>query len=118
MKFASIVAVAALLAGPRAPVTRSAAPALAASSFHYDGVLGTSADFTFVSLSKSDATRAERVALAEIERLRLELSSWDDRSELSQLFAQGSLEHPSAELLDVLNRYSAWNARSGHAYSA
>ncbi len=102
------------------------APVITSAAFHFDGILGTSADFTFVAASTRGSTqastqaaeRAERVALAEIERLRRVLSSWDDQSELSQLFTTGALEHPSAELRDVLNQYTAWNARADRAYSA
>ncbi|MEI6739434.1 MAG: DUF2271 domain-containing protein [Gemmatimonadaceae bacterium] len=107
-------------ASPRALRLRPAptARARAAASFHFDGVLGTSADFTFVTASPVAAARARDVALAEIERLRRVLSSWDDRSELAQLFATGALEHPSTELRTVLAQYTAWHARTEQAYSA
>lgn len=85
---------------------------------HYDGVLGTSIDLKFVAVSPRAAEQAERVALAEIERLRRVLSSWDNQSELAQLFSRGTIAHPSAELVDVLNQYTAWSDRSQHAYSA
>jgi thiamine biosynthesis lipoprotein len=88
------------------------------SSSHYDGVLGTSLDLKFVAATPRAATLAERVALDEIERLRRVLSSWDNQSELSQLFARGTLEHPSAELVAVLSQYQRWSARSDRAYSA
>ncbi|MEP6762859.1 MAG: DUF2271 domain-containing protein [Gemmatimonadaceae bacterium] len=87
-------------------------------SYHHDDILGTSADFKFVTASPNSAASAERVALAEIERLRRVLSSWDSNSEIAQLFAQGHLEHPSPELVAVLNQYIQWNERSGRAYSA
>lgn len=89
-----------------------------AFSFHHDGVLGTSVDLTFVTSSPGAAADAERIALAEIERLRRVLSSWDSTSEVSRLFTLGALDHPSAELISVLNQYSAWRERSGQAYSA
>ncbi len=91
---------------------------LQAFSFHRDGILGTSVDLTIVTTSPGAADDAERIALAEIERLRQVLSSWDSTSEVSRLFALGTLEHPSAELVSVLDQYSAWSERSGHAYSA
>jgi thiamine biosynthesis lipoprotein ApbE len=118
MRFTPILVAAFALAG----VPGSAVPArtgrVVSSSWHHDGILGTSADFTFVAASSASAARAERVALAEIERLRRVLSSWDDSSELARLFAVGALEHPSADLLTVLDRYTVWNARSAGAYSA
>ncbi len=104
------------------PVRIAAAHAISPTpqpfAFHHDGILGTSADFTFVTTSSAAAATAERVALDEIERLRRVLSSWDSTSEVSRLFATGSLEHPSRELVSVLNQYSAWSERSGRAYSA
>ncbi len=121
MKTAPVLLAVLCLAGSdlkEARAERPAAPLLTASAFHYDGILGTSADFTFVVPSTRSAERAERVALAEIERLRLVLSSWDDHSELAQLFSTGVLDHPSVELRTVLDQYSTWNTRSAHAYSA
>jgi len=118
MKIAPSLVAALCLAGAPPLAARSGTVALTASTFHYDGILGTSADFTFVSASARAVDRAEHVALAEIERLRRVLSSWDDHSELASLFTRGALEHPSAELLDVLNQYSSWHARTDHAYSA
>ena len=103
--------------GRAAVPTAPAVPAMTRAAYHLDGILGTSADFTFVSASPRAADRAERVAVAEIERLRRVLSSWDDRSELAQLFATGALEHPSAELRTVLAQYTVWQARSAGAYS-
>ncbi|MEP6778853.1 MAG: DUF2271 domain-containing protein [Gemmatimonadaceae bacterium] len=88
------------------------------ASFHHDNILGTSADFKFVTTSPNSAANAERVALAEIERLRRVLSSWDSNSEIARLFTVGQLEHPSPELVAVLNQYTQWNERSGRAYSA
>lgn len=131
MKILAVTAAAVSLVAATTPVARaplalrpgSAASAPRAAtrsvrSFHRDGVLGTSADFKFVSASPAAADRAEAAALAEIERLRRTLSSWDSTSEISRLFATGSLAHPSAELVSVLRQYEQWNARSGHAYSA
>jgi len=56
--------------GRAAVPTAPAVPAMTRAAYHLDGILGTSADFTFVSASPRAADRAERVAVAEIERLR------------------------------------------------
>jgi len=95
-------------------------PASQVFLFHHDGILGTSLDLTFVTSTSSPgaAADAERVALAEIERLRRVLSSWDSTSEVSRLFARGALNHPSPELVAVLGQYTAWGERTGNAYSA
>jgi thiamine biosynthesis lipoprotein len=122
MKTVPALVALACLVGPHVASVRAerppALPAPTTAVYHYDGVLGTSADFTFVAPSAPTAERAQRVARAEIERLRLLLSSWDDASELSQLFVTGRLDHPSAELVTVLEQYAAWHERSAHAYSA
>jgi len=93
-------------------------PAAQAYLFQHDGVLGTSLDLTFVTSSPRDAQEAERVALAEIERLRRVISTWDSTSEVSRLVASGSTTTASADLLAVLKAYGTWHERSGHAYSA
>jgi FAD:protein FMN transferase len=87
-------------------------------SFQHDGVLGTSLDLQFVAASERDAARAESVALAEIERVRRIISTWDSSSELSHLVQRGRLEHPSPELVTVLQQYDRWHVASGEAYSA
>lgn len=119
MRLLSLLVLGTAALGGRISAAGTPAPrALRAFAYHHDGVLGTSVDLTFVTASPADAARAEQVALAEIERLRRILSSWDSTSEVSRLFADGALDHPSPELVAVLDGYAAWNARSERAYSA
>ncbi|HEX3927079.1 MAG TPA: DUF2271 domain-containing protein [Gemmatimonadales bacterium] len=119
MKLATALVICSTAFSAPVPATDSGvAPTVRTFSFHHDGVLGTSVDLTFVTASPSTAAAAERIALAEIERLRRVLSSWDSLSEVSRLFAQGTLDRPSPELIAVLNQYADWSQRSGHAYSA
>lgn len=94
------------------------APAVQAYHFAHDGILGTSLDLTFTAATPEAAARAERAALAEIERLRLVLSSYDNDSELSRLMKVGRADRPSEDLTAVLARYAFWNQASGGAYSA
>ena len=94
------------------------APTMQAYHFAHDGVLGTSLDLTFTAATPEAAAQAERAALAEIERLRLVLSSYDASSEVSRLLVSGGSARPSADLTAVLDRYSFWNQQSGGAYSA
>lgn len=96
----------------------SPAPVVQAYHFAHDGILGTSLDLTFSATTPEAAALAEQAALAEIERLRLVLSSYDDASELSRLMATGYSARPSSDLTAVLARYSEWNQRSSGAYSA
>lgn len=93
-------------------------PVLHAFVFQHDGILGTSLDLTFVTASPTEAEVAEHVALAEIERLRRIISTWDRSSEVSRLVASGHAPHASADLIAVLNQYGAWQQRTGNAYSA
>jgi thiamine biosynthesis lipoprotein len=119
MKLAYSISIALGLAASQTSATSDhRSPAVPVASFHYDDILGTSLDLKFITASSASGERAERIALAEIERLRHVLSSWDSTSEVSQLFSSGSLDHPSAELVSVLRQYADWNARSGGAYSA
>lgn len=97
---------------PTAPVADRAI------TFRHEGVLGTSLDMTFVTASPADARRAEAVALAEIERLRRVLSTWDAGSEASRLQRDGAMPAASRELRDVLRLYQGWSDRTGGAYSA
>jgi thiamine biosynthesis lipoprotein len=97
------------------PATAHARPA--SFTFGREGILGTSFDVTFTAQSESDATRAETAALAEIERLRRVLSSYDDSSDVARLASTGRIEHASPDLIAVLGEYARWSARSGGAYS-
>ncbi|MEO8479909.1 MAG: DUF2271 domain-containing protein [Gemmatimonadota bacterium] len=109
-----LTAVAVLL--PSAP--SAAPPTVRDYSYHHDAVLGTSLDLRFVTARAADAAAAESVALAEIEQLRLILSSWDSTSELATLVRAGRLTAPSPELTAVLRQYERWHAASGGAYTA
>lgn len=93
-------------------------PAPQAFVFQHDGILGTSLDLAFVTPVAADAEQAERIALAEIERLRLIISTWDSTSEISRLTTALTPAPASMDLLTVLHAYTDWNARSGQAYSA
>jgi FAD:protein FMN transferase len=89
----------------------------AAFTFGRDNILGTSLDVTFIAPSGEDAEKAEIAVLAEVERLRRIISSYDDSSDVSRLASTGRLERASPDLIAVLDQYALWNARSDHAYS-
>jgi thiamine biosynthesis lipoprotein len=89
----------------------------AAYSFGRDGVLGTSLDVTFTAPSAADAQKAEAAVLAEVERLRRIISSYDDSSEVSRLSSAGRIENASPDLITVLDEYTYWSQRSDRAYS-
>ncbi|MEM7559228.1 MAG: DUF2271 domain-containing protein [Planctomycetota bacterium] len=75
--------------------------------FHHENVLGTSCEITLHCDSQEDAIAAEKVALAEIDRLTKILSGYDADSEWSKLLGeQGSTEvlSVSRELRNVLEQ--------------
>src|SRR5438132_957819 len=70
--------------------------------FHHSHVLGTSLDIAVVASEPADAERAETIILAEIERLRRILSTYDSTSEIGRLEQERSLSRCSPELIEVL----------------
>jgi thiamine biosynthesis lipoprotein ApbE len=97
------------------PVLRAAEPGL--FQFHHEGVLGTSLDLQVRATDEAQAALVESTALAEIERLRKILSSYDPESEISRFNASTGSMKCSPELLDVLGFYDLWNAKSAGAYN-
>jgi len=94
---------------------RAAEPGVFA--FHHEGVLGTSLDLQIAAADAQQASAAEAAVLAEIERMRKILSTYDPASEISKLNAAGGTVRCSQELIDVLVGYDWWNAKSGGAYN-
>lgn len=84
--------------------------------FAYDGVLGTSMDLTICAPTERDAEMCNARVLAEIERLRAILSTYDSASEISRVKAGASIQSP--ELAELLGAYDLWNHRSGGAIRA
>lgn len=97
------------------PLTRATEPEVFA--FHHEGVLGTSLDLQVAAADAPQAAAAESAVLAEIERMRKILSTYDPASEISRLNAATGTVKCSQELLDVLAGYDWWNAKSGGAYN-
>lgn len=82
-------------------------------TFAHEGVLGTSMELIVNAPRAGDAVECERRVLAEIERLRGILSTYDSASEIRRVMAVGAVE--SAELAEVLDAYSRWSARTSGA---
>lgn len=82
-------------------------------AFEHDGVLGTSMELIVQLPRAADAAECERRVLAEIERLRGILSTYDRTSEISRAMAGGAVE--SIELAEVLDAYALWAERTGGA---
>lgn len=112
---AGLLATLLLVAATRAPAVGT--PTARGYSYAFEDVLGTSLDLRFTATHEVDAARARDAALAEIERLRRILSTWDETSEVAVLVRDGVLAHPSADLLAVLRGYDRWRVASGGAYT-
>lgn len=120
MRFIVVSSMAFIVSAFVASPVASTGPAAAVRpiTYRHEGVLGTSLDMTFVTASPAEARRAEATALAEIERLRRVLSTWDAGSEASRLVRDGTIAEASTELRAVLRLYQGWTDRTGGAYSA
>ena len=79
-------------------------------------MLGTSLDLQVRAVDEAEAAIFESTALAEIERLRKILSTYDPESEISHFSTSTGTVKCSPELLDVLGFYDLWNAKSAGAY--
>ncbi|HEY2647407.1 MAG TPA: FAD:protein FMN transferase, partial [Candidatus Acidoferrales bacterium] len=95
------------------------APGLAGSStssgqrqlyvFQYENVLGTSLEIKVAASSEAQSEKAERAALAEIDREARILSSWDADSEFSKWFRTMDQPVPvSPELYEVFSLFDKW----------
>src|SRR5439155_2299083 len=85
--------------------------------FHHDHVIGTSLDLWVVTTGEAVATACERAVLDEIERLRRVFSTYDPESELSKLNRATGAVPASAEMLEVLHAYEAFQERSSGAFN-
>ena len=86
---------------------------LNAFTFAHDDVLGTSMDMIVCAATSADAAECHRLALAEIERLRAILSTFDPASEISRVRAGAAIESPA--LHELLAAYDQWSARTSGA---
>jgi len=86
--------------------------------FNHEYVLGTSLELAVTADSPDAARRAEARALAEIDRLSLIYSGYDDQSEFSrwQRAAAGTPIRLSRDLFEVLAACDHWVKWSGRAF--
>jgi len=85
--------------------------------YEADDVLGTSLDLIVCASRPTDAARCQEAVLAEIERLRQILSTYDPASEISRV-SLGVQSAQSPELRDLLAAYDDWSVRTGGAVDA
>jgi thiamine biosynthesis lipoprotein ApbE len=83
--------------------------------FGHEGILGTSMDLTVRAASRQKAEQCEQQVLAEIERLRAILSTYDPVSEINRVKAGAAIE--SSELAELLSTYQTWSDRTGGVLS-
>lgn len=100
-------------------ICSAGAPVSQVYRFNYENVLGTSFELKVVASSGQLASTAERVALAEIDRLTSILSTYDPTSEVSRwqktLYREVSI---SPELFEVLNLFDQWKVKTRGALNA
>lgn len=86
-------------------------------AFHHDNILGTSLDLVVVVPDVRTAEVCEQAVLAEIERLRQVLSTYDPESEISRLNRATGPCRSSRELIEVLRSYDHWHDKSRGAFN-
>jgi FAD:protein FMN transferase len=99
---------------------RSQPPSSADSAtfhFHHENILGTSMDLKVFATHEAEAKQVEALILAEIERLRKILSTYDPESDISKVNASEDPVPCAPELIEVLGIYESWTARSNGAYN-
>ncbi|MFO0922125.1 MAG: DUF2271 domain-containing protein [Pirellulales bacterium] len=84
--------------------------------FHQVQVLGTHMDLWVLADSKSDAERAEALALSEFDRLAKIVSTYDAQSELSAWMEKREYQEVSPELRDLLQINEHWSQQSGGVF--
>ncbi len=95
----------------------AADPAPGTFGFHESQVLGTSLDLTIIATTQKDADAAHDATLAEIERLRKILSTYDATSDLGKLNATRDPVKVAPEVIEVLQQYDQWMKNTKGAYS-
>ncbi len=86
---------------------------------HYENVLGTSLELKLEAPTAAAQAKAEKAALAEIDRDNAILSAWQPTSEFSRwMKTRNTAKHVSPELLDVLALFDAWREQTHGALDA
>ncbi len=100
-------------------VLSGSAPAVKIYSSNYENVLGTSFELKVEATSEKLSEKAEKIALAEIDRLNKILSSYDKLSEVSLWQQTHNIDVPiSKELFEVLALFDEWTTRTNGALNA
>ncbi|MEI8195135.1 MAG: FAD:protein FMN transferase, partial [Phycisphaerae bacterium] len=106
-----------------AGVSRAAAPGSTTApqtseyEYHRTEVLGTSLDLIVIAPEQASADLAAETIFKEIERLRLILSTYDPKSEISGVNAGTQPTKVAPELIEVLQTYETWTRQTHGACS-
>ena len=115
----TLLLVAILLLAPCRGGSSTTSPRARLYVFHYEDVLGTSLEMKVMASSAAQSEKAEKAALAEIDRESHLLSSWDPNSEFSRWFrTKGQPVGVSPELFEVLSLFDKWRGLTGGALDA
>ena len=106
------LSVAAAAYGAGAPATQPGPFA-----YHESQVLGTSLDLQVTAGAQADADTAHGAVMAEVERLRGILSTYDAGSDLGKINASKDAVKASKEVIEVLQLYDQWRTASKGAFS-
>lgn len=108
-----------LLLAPGQSESSSLSPHVDLYDFHNENILGTSLEIKVAADSAASSEKAEQAVLAEIERERGILSSWDPNSEFSRWFrTEDQPVKVSPELFEVLSLFDRWRALTHGALDA
>jgi thiamine biosynthesis lipoprotein len=87
--------------------------------YNYENVLGTSLMLKVAAQSESVASKAESIALGEIDRLSGILNTYDPESEFSRWQKTLNSDVPvSEELFEVMSLFNEWQSKTGGALNA
>jgi len=86
-------------------------------AYHETNILGTSLDLQVGAPSQADADAIHTALLAEIERLRGLLSTYDPASDLSKVNASTAPVTVAPEVIAVLQLYDRWATTTDGAFS-
>ena len=79
----------------------------------FENVMGTSFEMKIKNVSEKQGTKAETIALQEIDRLSKILSSYDSKSEFNQFLAtHNTVFKASPELIEVLSLFDNWKTNT------
>lgn len=84
---------------------------------HWNGILlGAQVSLTLAHPSKADADKIFDLCVREIKRLENIFTLYDSHSALSQLNANGVLQNPAPEMIDILRQARTYNTMTNGAF--